>query len=408
MKGYDFFVYKEQQQRTTTKNLCIITWYASINYGTCLQCWGLFHFLESCGYNVYRPGPVKSPLLAALKRIKRYTFKILSFPKKLLSRHKISARDLMFSKLPAQIQEGYRIREKKNCSFIDNAIQTYRRNSIYEYIRMLIQTDVFISGGDQIWNPYHMSPNNMLSFAPNSKKRIAYGSSIGVEHIPSEKEKVYRKYLSKFSAIGIREKTGELELRRILGDANIQTVLDPSFLLTQDDLKNAASGVSVEEADGKKYIFCYFVGGDNQSWMNDVKIFSEKENMPVFCAVSEAYLMPSCGTPLYDLGLQEFIRCIVNAEYIVTDSFHGTALSLNLNKKFAVYKRFSDDDIHSQNSRVTDVLKMFHVEDRLESNNGSNHELAFLKNEIDYVSINRIMKDLRSESIKYLLDSIEA
>lgn len=273
---------------------------------------------------------------------------------------------------------------------------------------MIESTDIFMVGSDQMWNPapslfrtYHL-----LDFAPYNKRKVSYGTSIGWKHIPEEKEEIYRKYLSRFYRIGVREKSAEEEIIRIAGNLNIQTVLDPSFLMTREDLTEFASKVSVPDIEGKKYIFCYMLGMKNTAWIHDAEVFSGKENMPLFCALTDAfnelYAPPSCCIPLADIGLQEFVRCIMNSEYIITDSFHAAVLSIILNKKFAVYRRFDND------TRLTDLLKAFHIEDRFEFNNGENHGLEFLKREINYGNVNSIIEKLRMESIKFLLDSIES
>ncbi|MBQ3694366.1 MAG: polysaccharide pyruvyl transferase family protein, partial [Synergistaceae bacterium] len=391
---------KEQRQRTKTKNICLITWYYTYNYGTTLQCYSLVRFLKSHGYNVFRPAPLvfqsyPKLIAAILRKIKRFFLKSQS------------AKEKALSKMPEAIQEGYRIRRKKNRDLVCKELPRCKVYSRRGYEDMIESMDIFMVGSDQMWNP---SPNlfnvhNLLDFVPDHKRKISYGTSIGWKRIPEEKEEFYRKYIPRFYRIGVRERNAENELTRIAGKLSIQTVLDPSFLMTRKDFDEITSEVCIPALEGKRYIFCYVLGTKNTTWMHDVEVFSGKENMPAFCAltdaVNESYVPPSCCVPLPDIGLPEFIKCIMNAEYIVTDSFHATALSINLNKKFAVYRRFDDD------TRLTDLLNTFNLESRFEFNHGDNHELEFIREEIDYASVNEIKNNLRNESIKFLLDSIE-
>ena len=87
----------------------------------------------------------------------------------------------------------------------------------------------------------------------------------------------------------------------------------------------------------------------------------------------------------------------MNASYIVTDSFHGTAFSINFNKQFSVVypPRFS--------SRLSSVLEMFDISDRALKNE---KDIDFI-NEINYEKINKKLDIYRKEAEDFLLENIK-
>jgi hypothetical protein len=130
-----------------------------------------------------------------------------------------------------------------------------------------------------------------------------------------------------------------------------------------------------------------------------------------FKAISEldhALILPSNDFPLEtisgaerieDAGPREFISLLSGADAVLTDSFHGSALSINLGKQFYCVKRFSDADPLSQNSRLYDLFSLFGIGDR------------FLENgepeKIDYKAARKRLKELRTESLSFLKKEIE-
>ena len=98
----------------------------------------------------------------------------------------------------------------------------------------------------------------------------------------------------------------------------------------------------------------------------------------------------------------DFPSYIAFADYVITDSFHATAISINLSKKFVEFLRFKDTDGASQNSRIYDLLNHFHLKDRLYDGK----DVAWIK-DIDYTGIQNILEKDRKRSIEYLVNSIE-
>ena len=378
------------------KKICLITWFNSLNYGTCIQCSALSQYLKKLGYYVFVPDSlqyyygIKHPIESFNRILRKIKYKII---------HPIRLNT--FDNLPDNIKNGYKVRMKKNAEFSYEYNNIYKITSNKDFQQMIKTTEVFITGSDQIWNPAFCSPTLLLSFV-NQGKRISYASSIGVPQISCKYEKMYKKYLSRFDALAVREKTAKSALEILLKDTAynkpIQVVLDPSFLLTSDEWKKMTN---VAVASERKFVFTYFIGG-NRNWETTVQDFVAQKNLDLYCAISEANVIPNVGIVKADMGVEEFISYIANAEYVVTDSFHAVALSIIFNKKFVVYKRFSDANKDSQNSRITDLLNLFRIPERLVEN-----DISCIDDEIDYSKINDIIDSKRTEAKTYLLNSIE-
>lgn len=371
------------------KKIGIVTWYDSINYGTCLQAYALYKFFVLNNFESFFP--------QNFNFYQEYSFQEYIYRE---VRHLIG--ELIRKKKNDFFKIFFKERLKKISNFINNFINVKCFKNKKEFFNCVKHTDIWVTGSDQIWNPNYLRTPYLLSFVPNSKLKIAYSSSIGVDKIPKNKEKIYKKYLSNFSHIAVREKTAQKELSKLL-NRNIELVLDPVFLLDYSSWEELFISNSEMGIKGDDYIFCYFVG-ENQSWVDEVKKFAKERNLKIIVAISESGIIPDIGEAMPNLGVEEFVSCINNAKFVITDSFHASSLSIIFNKNFAVYKRFLDNDIKSQNSRLFDLLNTFNINNRLLINEYSLRDV--LSCDIAYDEVNEILEEKKIFSKKYLLNAI--
>lgn len=386
------------RKKNINKNIAIITWLYSINYGTCLQSLALFKFLSDKKYNVYFPERlsyyygIKNPLESILFLINLCRKKIFKNPNSLNN----------INDLNKDIQLKYKQREEKNKKFVLNNTNLYSIDSKNMYKEMLENTDIFITGSDQIWNPNYVLPIYLLAFAQKKHKKYSYASSVGVTHIPFWKRNMYKKYLSRLDKISVRENTSKKTLQAFI-KKDINVVLDPTFLLKKQEWLSIINTTEHKDLPKNKYIFCYFIGKDKK-WENDIQQYAQIHGYDIYCALSESYNIPSIGIIKPELGANEFVNYLMHAELIATDSFHASALSINFNKNFIVYKRFKDDDKRSENSRVLNLLETYQLQNRLITNSA---DLKNFEININYININHILHKLREESEQFLINAIE-
>lgn len=371
------------------KNVFLVTWYDSINYGTVLQCYALAKFLREHNYNVYIPSTNKYyyGLNHPIETLYNIFCKVIDKIANLKSKN-------------FEFETLYENRKRKNHYFAINKTKIYLINSKKDYRKIINECNYFISGSDQIWNPYYVRPPMLLSMAKKDSIKIAYGSSIGVLKIPKIFHSFYKKYIKQFDYIGIREKSS-LNIINDISNINAQVVVDPTFLLTKDNWREISKKPK-EIVNKEEFIFCYFIG-NAKSHEEEVNEFGSKNKLPIYCAMSENRISYYFGTSIADMGIEEFVWCILNAKYIITDSFHAIALSINFGKNFYVYKRFNDSDISSQNSRIYDLINCFNLNNNIETDENS---LSNISHKIDYKKVNDKLEKLRKESINFLFKAL--
>lgn len=379
--------------------ICLVTWYNSINYGTCIQCMALAKYLENYGYDIFVPSSfgffsLKDPI----DFIRRVIFKIRN---KFVEFQKIKKRNV----LSDCINKGYHEREARLSEVIKNELNIIEVNRNKDFLKLNDNIDVFITGSDQIWNPNFLSASMMLSFVRDDKKKIAYASSIGVSIIPNIYKRTYQRYLSRFNHIGVREEEAKIVLNKILNKNRIEQVLDPTLLVQNSELyiwaQKACIPAWIQEIEN--YILCYFVG-ENTQWENIVEEYSNKSGMNVIVCMSESVKVPRNGHVFPGAGPYEFLWLIHNARCVFTDSFHASAISINMNKDFIVYKRFKIDDKKSQNSRINSLLNTFDLQSRLVTEKNSFNKI--IENRIKYDDVNIKLKKERFKSEEFLLNAI--
>lgn len=276
--------------------------------------------------------------------------------------------------------------------------QTYR--TIDELYATKKYYDVYMVGSDQVWNPgiYSSLLPYMLAFAPEGKKKVAYASSFGVSAIPQDCQWLYKKYLPGFSSIGVREKNA-VEMVKGLGGKDATWVLDPTLLLNKEDWSKVASNIY---ADKKNYILLYELTPCPYI-LELAKFFREKKGLDIVRICKNAAIedKDSSIENIIDAGPAEFVRLFANAGMVITNSFHGTAFSINFGKEFYT---ITPTRKHN-NSRQRSILELFKLQGRLIAENTPIENISM--GAIDYAAVSQILEDERKKSIEFLTNSID-
>ncbi len=270
------------------------------------------------------------------------------------------------------------------------------------------QYDIYLSGSDQIWNPDVMRDdyNYLLAFAPDSAKKIAYASSFGKSKLPDNKKDIYKKYLSRFDHIAVREASGKAIVEELLG-YEPQQVVDPTLLLNAEEW----SKVSDYKPATEKYILCYYMPGDNTVCAAIKKIsedISKKTGYKIINLGLKEYYKYKPGMDCrVDAGPADFVNLFLGAEYVVTNSFHGTAFSTNFNKKVYVPINKDLDGTKARHIRMVDYLKSIGMENSIlpVGADGIIPDVSAI--EFDYEKVNANIQNMRNASIEYLLNAIK-
>ena len=196
--------------------------------------------------------------------------------------------------------------------------------------------DVYVAGSDQIWNTKYTNcdPIFLLQFVTGQgKKRISIASSFACDKLDVKYEKVFKKELSVFDGISVREIKGQ-EVLRSIGITNSHIVLDPTLLLSRDQWDELA--VRPSKPQKAKFILLYMwsYAFEPRPYIYDVlKYYKNKMDCQIIALEgydkSDKYQRALDVQDATDSSVADFLGYFANAALVVTSSFHGTAFAAN-------------------------------------------------------------------------------
>lgn len=380
------------------KKVGIITILKVNNYGAELQSYALQRKLNLMGYDaeiidyLYYKHP-KHKREALSKPFYHYSLK---------NKIKEFALAIKNRLLRMRDTSAYSIREKK----FEDFHTTYNQLSSTCYTRMSQlynnppEYDIYCVGSDQVWNPrcYTNIEPYFLTFAPRNAKRISYASSFGTSTIPNSAINKYKELILGLDNIGVRESSGEKLINSLTG-RSAKVVLDPTLLLTDSQWR--AVEKPVKNVEGK-YVLVYELQ-HLTNIMQIAKDTAKKNNWGIVRVCKDVFdkRIEDNVINITDAGPSEFVWLIDHASFIVTNSFHGTAFSVNFNKPFYCVLRRGKGN----NSRQVDFLKACGLLGRV---NYDGERLPDTQSvSIAFNEVNEQLDKMRLESCDYLSKSIE-
>ena len=254
--------------------------------------------------------------------------------------------------------------------------------------RLNDQFDYFFAGSDQIWNycfKFVNLYNNFLEFAEKNK-RVAISGSFGVDVIPAEWRKKYVEGLRNFSALSVREESGQKIVKDLLG-LEVPVLIDPVMMLSREEWLAVSKKTRVNCS--KPYILKYYLGYEAEE--EKIDIWARENGYEVY------ELLNKKNPELYSAGPGEFITLINKAAMICSDSFHCIAFSIIFSKPFIVYNRHGKEDYMS--SRLDTLLKKFGFQNRW---NNLLNEDEYMN--CDYELAEKLLKLEQQKFIDYITD----
>ena len=227
----------------------------------------------------------------------------------------------------------------------------YGDNSVIDKLK---EYDVLISGSDQILNTILTGCSKAYYLYFFNGRKISYASSFGRCKISSDEVNLIKSELIKFSSLSVREKSAVDIIKEIIGK-EAQLVLDPVFLLGREEWSKMCSKNSLASS---KYIFVYSM--ETSAIIEDVvrKLRSET-GLPVVAVSGGGKFRVKSVMKDFECGPKEFLKYIRDAEYIVTNSFHGIAFSLRFGKRFYCVAH------SSRNTRLENILQLIDQKEKI-------------------------------------------
>lgn len=365
------------------KKIGIMTWYKYDNYGSLLQAYALLQVLkdmdieaELINYNPHIPYRYSEDYL------KRAIKKLLLYLKN------------YSTSIEQQLKKNNRFDEFRN-KYLKQSAPAWTDNELFQLNE---KYDAFICGSDQIWAPTVFDKNYFLDFVQDNYKKISYAPSIGLPEISNKivKEKM-KKLIGDIPFLSVREEMGKKLIYNLCGRES-QVVLDPTLLLNKQRWNEL-----IPDNFDEPYMLGYFLG-ENDKYVKISRELAEKYGIRLIIIPTKPNDLKYNEIINEPQGPMEFVKLIKNAKCVFTDSFHGTAFSVNYNIPFVTFRRFKENNL-SQNSRIYNILGLVNLEERIYSDQTAIYLKEHLL-EIDYKNCNNIIEKERERSIKYLENSL--
>lgn len=250
--------------------------------------------------------------------------------------------------------------------------------------------DIYCTGSDQVWN---VNANNgilppyYLTHAPEGKKCISYASSFGTTGFTEEQFREMQPLFAKFDSMSLREQYG-IDMLEKMGYEGAQLVVDPTLAVDG----SFWSKLFDENPVKGKYVLMYQLNSNAKMDEYAEKFAKEKGLKLIRIGTRHDHLLKNGKTILLPKA-GEWLRLFADAEYVLTDSFHGTAFSINFGKELLCFapKNFSD--------RILDILRVMEIKGRMVEDYS---RFDYTDTPIDYNKVNERLSAVRRQTEEYL------
>jgi hypothetical protein len=191
----------------------------------------------------------------------------------------------------------------------------------------------YVTGSDQVWRPeIYDAAEKLLGFVDSgfTGPRIAYAASFGKNDLTMFNDQLRAKtkpLAQQLTAVSVREESG-IAMAKQLWDVDAQRVTDPVFLLGADEYRER-----FDIADERDTLVTYILDPNEDAESLVSELLSEEE-----LGIKEVIHLSVHGKNSSKPTVEEWLRAIGSAKYVLTDSFHGTAFSILLNKPFIAFR----------------------------------------------------------------------
>lgn len=373
----------------------ILTLPLHTNYGGILQAYALQSVLNSLGH--------EAVLINLPVARKGHKTRIIEFSKRLIKKF------LLFKSTPLNAwptEKEIKIIAKNIIPFIQQHLCVIECGDKKYLLDVTIKEGLegYIVGSDQVWRPAYSATVSsfFLDFLPNTQFiKISYAASFGIDVWPftEEDSAKFGKLLNAFKAVSVREDSA-VALCKTHWGIDAKLVLDPTLLLDKQDYINFCD----LKSDGNNKDIMVYILDKNPSKVNIVKEVSGILDL----SINEV----GAKDKFWNVGSKEIEKCVVppvsewisgfmNAEFVVTDSFHGMVFSILFEKPFICIGNKMRGI-----TRFTSLLKLFKLEDRL-IYSFDDFDCNIINKPIDYKQVNYIRQQEKIKSILFLSKALE-
>lgn len=305
-------------------------------------------------------------------------------------------------RIPKLDGTGWESITQRNVEFMQNYFpvsKTRKYENIDEYNKFC---DAFMLGSDQLWVSFY---NNMvgytffLDFADETKRKIAYATSIGRDKYEGSEEdkQIVKSLLRRFDAISVRESSG-VEVCKNEFDVEAVRMLDPVFLCEKKYYDLLADNSRI--ARNYPYILCYILDPTEEK-RQAIRLIEEKYGMKSV-VILDMKSFEKCSklwineNVIYNVGIEEFIYFIKNCKYMITDSHHGACFAMIYHKNFVAIA-----NERRGKTRFESLFNLLRLNYLLLEEGDLVDKIANVA-DVDYISVDEILKQEIKASKEWL------
>jgi hypothetical protein len=262
----------------------------------------------------------------------------------------------------------------------------------------LPELDAVITGSDQVFN-YRMLKDTELSayclkpFSSEITRKIGFAPSFGNDSVPPDIHSKMAAWLADFHSLSARESNGAIMIEEMTG-RRTEVLFDPVFLHEAQHWRKLALSVELPYSE---FILCYALVG--RSSLGDlaakIKLLT---GLPILLVTSNVRSGIKADSTFYDIGPREFLWLLDHAQYVVTDSFHGTAFASLFEKDF-----YSHIVLPQRAQRIIGLLKAIGLESRLAK---QAEDIISENLSIDFTFSRQVIMEQRNKSASFLQEAL--
>ena len=378
---------RDDRNPSNKPNLLLVTCYDNNNHGNRLQHYAMQELLKSLGFNVDSLCCSNIPALPSG----------IMYDMKIMRRHFLASLGIKRYKNFFRKRDNYKNRFKRFEDFSDKYIESKIITDFKEVLKSNNHRwDKYfkvVVGSDQVWNINVVRETRMLEYFYLSfverKKRVNYAPSFGYNSVQNEHFEIHKNGLLGFDRLSCREKNGCALIKNITG-LDAELVLDPTLMLSTDQWRSISHKPSYPIPE--HYVLTYFLASKSDDEIEAIKDIAG--SLEIIEIHDDNDILHYLTSP------QEFLWLIDHADFICTDSFHGTAFSINFKKNFISFGNSKGNPLQDTFGRIESLLSICDLSDRV-----YNAEKYFSKKfhtEIDYSNVDKKLESIKYTSMEYL------
>ena len=365
-----------------SKKVTVITLQNVRNYGSALQALATQEIFRSLGCQVDFINYVRKDIVSPVTRIKKWC-KGMNLAKKLIYGCILYPSFVRQNKVFTKFLNQYL-----------NIVPT-QYTSDEDFKNFPITSDIYCTGSDQTWNSAWndgILPPLFLNFVPDNVRKIAYAASFGKSKLDTWEINETRKLLSRYHAISVRESSG-MDIIKGLGLPDVTHVLDPTLQVNRSFWRQYVGKRKIRHP----YVLVYQLN-TNKEFDKYAKEFAHRKGLRLVRFCTRIDQAVKCGKAWVIPHALDFVSAIYYADYVITDSFHATAFSINLNvTPICIYP-------NEFGGRIASILKLTGLESRHLT---SYFDFSYVDApKIDFTSVNAILDKEREKGWEFLKQAI--